>query len=314
VLSIAALLSATHDIALDGFYLLALRREQQAFFAGIRSTFFRLGWVFASGALVVLAGLWERAGTSVVHSWRNALLIAAGVYALLLVYGSWVTPHAPDDGPARAKPERASFADAFRSFIDRPKIWTVVGFILLYRFGEAMLTKLSFPFLMDARSRGGLGLDTVQVGNIAISGTVSLLGGGVLGGYLISRYGLRRLRWLMAVAMNLPNVPYVWLAYTQAGLPSAYVITIVEQFGYGFGLASLLVYMMYTCRGSRYSTSHYAIATAILAFGAMVAGIASGPLQKAFGYAGFFAVVCAATVPGMLLLRRIPLEEDVSQG
>ena len=48
--------SATHDVAADGFYMLALDEREQSFFVGIRSTFYRLATIFGQGALVVAAG------------------------------------------------------------------------------------------------------------------------------------------------------------------------------------------------------------------------------------------------------------------
>ena len=48
--------SATHDIAADGFYMLALDESKQAFFVGIRSTFYRMAMIAGQGFLIMLAG------------------------------------------------------------------------------------------------------------------------------------------------------------------------------------------------------------------------------------------------------------------
>jgi MFS transporter, PAT family, beta-lactamase induction signal transducer AmpG len=305
---VTAFFSATHDIALDGYYLLALPKEQQAFFMGIRSAFFRLAMIFCNGALVVVAGLWERGGLPVSESWKRAILLGAGLYVVLGLYAWFMAPRLPQDGPVARVGK--SETGAFRSFFAQPKAWAIVCFILFYRFGDSMLSKMAGPFLLDPRSAGGLGFDTVQVGMIIGNvGVLCLVVGGLLGGILISRFGLRACIWPAVVLMNLPNLLYVWAASAQPGAGPLYMITAVENFTYGFGLAPYMVFAMYASQRSRFQTSHYAIATGLMALGAMGAGIASGFLQKSLGYYGFFVCVCLATIPGMLLVTKIPLDE-----
>jgi len=56
---IMAFASATHDIAADGFYMLSLSPHEQAWWVGLRSTFYRMAMIVGSGLLVVLAGVLE---------------------------------------------------------------------------------------------------------------------------------------------------------------------------------------------------------------------------------------------------------------
>lgn len=315
VLTLCALASATHDIALDGYYMLALRTEQQAAFSGIRNTGFRLGWLFVTGGLVFLAGWWEERGLPVARSWQYAILVGAAVYGLFALYAWWAAPVVATDRPGgaddRAGGSRSSFGDVFRTFFALPQIGLVLAFILLYRVGEVMLTKMAGPFLLDARADGGLGLTTVQVGSVmGVVGTIALLAGGLLGGYLIARFGLRRMMWPMVWVMTIPNFPYVWAAYAQPDVSWVYLLTGAEYFGYGFGLASYMVYLMLLCQRSRYPTAHYAICTALMALGGMGAGIASGYLQTAYGYLAFFIIACLATIPGIVLVGLLMPAED----
>lgn len=311
---VLAFFSATHDIALDSYYLHALKKEDQAFFVGIRSTFFRLAMVFTTGTLVIVAGMLENRGLSIAASWQWAMLAGAGLYGALMLYGLWAAPKVATDHPVRTVPgssERSSWGEAFRTFFKQPQAITILLFILLYRFGESMLSKMSGLFLLDPRSVGGLGLETIEVGAIIGNvGVISLVAGGLLGGIAISKFGLRPLLWPMVLFMNLPNLLYIWAAHAQPGPGSVYGIIAVDQFGYGFGLASYMVYVMYVCQSSRYQTTHYAIATAMMALGAMVAGIVSGYLQQYLGYFWFFVAVCIFTIPGMVLLQMIPLDRE----
>lgn len=308
----AAVFSATHDIALDGYYLLALKPEDQAYFVGVRSTFFRFAMIFGNGVLVMLAGWLERRGMPVTKSWQWAIGAGMGLYLLAWIWALGMMPRIHLD---RAVPRSLTeargdgFREAFRTFIFQRGIFTIVGFFLLYRFSESILTKISPLFLLDSREAGGLALDTFKVGAIQNAGVISLLIGGIAGGVLIARDGLRRWIWPMAIVMNLPNLLYVWAARTQPGIPSMIGITVVEQFAYGFGMASYLVYAMEISRRSKFQTAHYAITAALMALGAMLAGAISGYLEVRYGYFRLFVVICFLSLPGMALIRFLPMKE-----
>jgi PAT family beta-lactamase induction signal transducer AmpG len=313
LLLVMAFLSATHDIALDGYYLVALEEKDQAFFMGITSMFFRLSMIFCTGTLVILAGLWERSGVSLSTSWSRAVLLGALIYAGLALYARKIMPHSLLDHPAEkgSRSGLASFSVAFSTFFTQDKAIPIVLFILLYRFGESMLSKMSGLFLLDSRAAGGLGFDSVQAGTILGScGVIALVTGGLLGGIAVSRLGLKRCIWPMALFMHIPNLLYVWAAYRIPSPFEMYFVVGIDQFAYGFGLAAYMVYTMSICRKSQFQASHYAMVTALMAFGAMLAGMTSGWIQSHFGYAYFFISVCVLTLPGMFLLFWIPIEDD----
>jgi PAT family beta-lactamase induction signal transducer AmpG len=320
VFFLIAILSATHDVALDGYYILALAPKRQAFFVGIRSTFFRLAMVFCSGALVICAGQWERSGVSIAESWKRAIWIGAVVYTLLTIYESRAMPRLsrvsdPASGPLSGAPRVSlgGFTETFRSFFAQPGIFRIISFFLLYRFSEAMLTKVSGLFLLDKHVAGGLEFSTVEVGAILGNvGVASLVVGGILGGFVVSKFGLRRSFWPIAITMTLPNFLYLWAARAQIGPVAMSVVTAGEQFSYGFGMAPYLIYAMDIAGRSRFKTSHYAILSGFIALGAMIAGIASGYLQVHLGYFGLFVLICLSSIPGMVLLKFIPLSEAVS--
>lgn len=453
---VGAFISATHDIATDGYYMLALDKADQAFFVGIRSTFYRVAMIFGSGLLVFLAGKLEQlgpagaaasvvapaaavapaasaaasaaavmtaeAGVSAVAAVSatapaaasaaavsavapgaasvsavmttevatafpvdTVLATAAGmaetvvatasaaaaslvpttvpgttaaapdVYArvllpvvtalgcepgnrfqawsivfgtvgvlflVLFLYHTLVLPRPEGDGTAgpagtaSGNGEQVSFGEAFRTFFTQDGIGRILAFILLYRFGEAMLVKLASPFLLADPAKGGLGLLTEEVG-IAYGtiGLLSLLVGGVLGGMAIARFGFRKCIWPMAVAMNVPDAFYIYMAWARPAKVFVYPLVAIEQLGYGFGFTAFTVYLMYVCTG-KYKTSHFAIATGIMALGMMLPGFVSGYLQEQLGYTMFFVVVCLATIPGFLtipfLLRDPRIDENAT--
>ena len=309
--ALMAFSSATHDIAADGFYMLALEQSQQAAFVGVRSTFYRAATIFCQGLLVVIAGQLEL-HYSVATAWSFTFAIAAAIFLTLFLYHRIFLPHPASDKASlqgEVQSVMGEFAKTFGQFFKRPDIGVVLSFLLLYRFAEAQLVKMVAPFLLDPREAGGLGLSTTEVG-IAYGtvGVGALLLGGILGGIAISRKGLRWWLWPMVIIMHSPDVMFVYLSQAQPTdfrLITAAVA--IEQFGYGFGFTAYMMYMIMTSEG-QYKTAHYAICTAIMAFGMMIPGAWTGALQEWIGYKSFFVWVLVSTIPGFAVaaLAKIP--------
>ncbi|MBI4802448.1 MAG: MFS transporter [Elusimicrobia bacterium] len=408
--AVGAFISATHDIAVDGFYMLALTKEDQAFFVGIRSMFYRFAMIFGTGFLVFRAGKMQEAGDTPAAGWGTMLTISAAFFLALFIYHKFALPYPAEDvSKAKAEPgpllrsvltlvlylaaagaiiwifdhlsgvgqkfasaaflaaalvfacrryffgrlkakmaeEGNSFNEAFISYFTQDGIGYIVAFILFYRLAEAMLLKMTQPFLLDAAEKGGLGIATAEVGIIyGTIGMTALITGGLLGGWLISKYGFRRCLWPMVLALHVPDVFYLYMAYAQSKLDyiminlSEYqsalslipaigrylvkfaqgslqipfgtipLLVAAEQFGYGIGLTAFTVYLMMICKG-KFKTAHFAISTGIMALGMMAPGMISGLLQQRYGYQRFFLIICILTIPGILVIFRLPINEGI---
>jgi PAT family beta-lactamase induction signal transducer AmpG len=303
-----AFISATYDIATDGFYMLALTEKEQALFVGLRAGFYRLAMIFGTGFLVFVAGMLETSSGVISRSWSTVMIASGLIFAAAAVYHKFILPFPAGDsgGPGKERAGAASFVEVIRSYFRREKIGVVLAFILFYRLGEAMLLKLVTPFLLDTSNVGGLGLTTKEVGLVyGTVGVLCLVTGGILGGWLISRFGFKRCVWPMVIAMHLPDLLFVYMASVRPGIGLVYLLVALEQFGYGLGFTVFTVYLMYSAQG-RYQTSHYAISTGIMALGMMLPGFVSGWLQQSVGYTSFFIIVCVMTVPGMLTIPFLP--------
>jgi PAT family beta-lactamase induction signal transducer AmpG len=306
--------SATHDIAADGFYMLALREHEQAFFSGIRSTFYRVAMICAQGGLIILAGKIQARTGDFKSAWLASFAVAAGLFACLSFYHRSVLPRpAGDRAGVAGLPGQfsANFFATFAGFFQKPKITALLLFLLLYRLGEAQLMKLVQPFLLDPRAQGGLGLSNDQLGLVyGTVGVAAMLLGGLLGGFVVARHGLKFWLWPMLLAIHLPDAVFIWLAYARPeNLWAIGAGVAVEQFGYGFGFTAFMLYMIYIARGE-HRTAHYAICTGFMALGMMVPGLWSGWLQERLGYPHFFVWVLLATIPSFLVALRIPLDAE----
>jgi PAT family beta-lactamase induction signal transducer AmpG len=305
--------SATHDIAADGFYMLATNERQQALFVGVRTMFYRIATIAGQGMLVILAGtIQERTGDPK-FAWS---VVMGSLAVLFVVFGLWhrfVLPRPAVDRPGEVRqiPQFIrAFLATFGSFFRKPRIAVVLLFLLLYRFGEAQLVKMVSPFLLDARAQGGLGLSTAQVGFVyGTVGIIALTAGGILGGWVISRHGLKTWLWPMLFAIHVPDAVFIYLAYHQpTNVALVQLCIAAEQFGYGFGFTAFLMYMIYVSRGE-HQTAHYAICTGFMALGMMFPGMWSGWLQDHIGYQHFFTWVILATIPSFIVTLWLPLDE-----
>ena len=303
---ITAFASATHDIAADGFYMLALKQSDQAAFVGIRSTFYRLASIFGQGVLVAIAGAIELRNKDIPLSWTITMLVTAVMFSLVTFYHLFAMPKPTSDksvltpGTASAKAIFQEFGRTFATYFTKPSVWLAIAFMLLYRLPEAFLIKMCMPFLVASKEAGGLELSTAEVGIVyGTIGVIFLTVGGILGGLFASRIGLKKSIWWMAACMTLPCLTFVYLAIGQPDNLFAISTAIaIEQFGYGFGFTAYMLYMMYFSEGE-FKTSHYAICTAFMALSMMIPGMFAGYLQEAVGYVNFFWIVilcCAATI------------------
>jgi len=312
VMWLMAFSSATHDISADGFYMLGLRQQQQAAFVGVRSTFYRLATLAGQGPLVVLAGYLAHQLGDVNQAWSVVFFVLAALFFVAFLWHGMILPRPDSDHKVAgtSNPLRDFFV-TFALFFRKRDIWLILGFILTFRLGEAQLLKLVAPFLKDPLAKGGLGLTTEQYG-IAYGtiGIAFLTLGGLAGGYLISRLGLKRCLWLMVFAVHLPDLVFVYLSQAQ---PTSFAVVCaslaVEQFGYGFGFTAMMLYMIMICEGE-HKTAHYAICTGLMALGMMVPGMWSGDLQEYLGYKHFFIWACLSTIPAFIMAALVKIDPE----
>lgn len=305
--------SATHDIAADGYYMLALTEHQQSLYVGIRSTFYRIATVAGQGLLVILAGAIEESSGNIPFAWSVVFGILSVMFLVFAFYHSRILPKVEQTSArplTTANDVWREFIAVFSEFFRKKQVGVAIVFMLLYRLPEAQLVKLINPFLLDPPTAGGLGLSTGQVG--IVYGTVGIIGltlGGIIGGITAARRGLKF--WLrpMAWSMSLTCLTFVYLSF--ANEPSLAVVNIcvfIEQFGYGFGFTAYMLYLIYFSEG-RHRTAHYSICTGFMALGMMLPGMAAGWIQETIGYQNFFIwtmICCVATIGVTYLIKINP--------
>lgn len=322
--------SATHDICADGFYILALTDKDQELYVGLRNTFYRIGMVLGQGGLVMLAGLLQRSGAGIPLSWSITFLAVAG---LMLMLAAWHWRMLPTENKDLGDPKDLKdfrdlkdikdpkdfkdnggglFLPTLRVFFAKPHLVTALLFILLFRLPEGLLTKIVPLFLKRTAAEGGLALTDVQYGFVyGTLGVIGLLGGGIVGGWLVARYGLRRMLWPLVLAITLPDVVYVWLSLAQTqSLPLIAACVFVEQVGYGLGFTAYTLYLVSFSHGER-STSVFSFCTAFQYLGGvMLPGMVSGWMSDRMGYSQFFCAVMAFCLVTFAVTAMLHLPEE----
>jgi PAT family beta-lactamase induction signal transducer AmpG len=368
VFTIIALLSATHDVAIDGFYLEAFDEAGQAKFVGYRAMAWKgaaslvkgpgviligvIGWLggllsmaLLMGMLVlihfyivprvekprqpivqlgrmllrfrVLVGVAVLAGVVVAERklmilgtlWKRVPALSKisvpGWIALSLLFSLLVVLVFLEPIKRRLKRGKSHYASAFVDFLAQPKIGRILAFVILFRTGESFLQTIRVPFLKRAMK-----MDIVEYG--IANGTVGIAATMVatlLGGWLISRHGLRKWIWPFMLAQNVLNLLYVWLAQYGADVPPSFtVLSIViglEHFGEGLGTAVFLVYIMRCCDPA-HKAAHMGVLTALMSISFTIAGVTSGYIAETYGYANYFAFSFAVSIPAMLLILVVP--------
>ena len=319
--------SATHDIAADGFYILGLNEKEQALYVGLRSTFYRIGTIFCQGGLVFLAGKLQK-HYPIDMAWSITLGVMGAIMVGLALWHKLALPK----GKEKAKAEEGDsvmptwaedkelcwilkpfmpFIETLVAFFTKKNIGPALLFMILFRFPEAQLAKMAQPFMLRSTEEGGLGLSTETVGiTYGTLGVIALLGGGILGGWLVSKHGLKRWWWPMIAAISLPDAVYIYLAMAQ---PTSLAIingcVAIEQFGYGLGFTAYMLFLVYFAKGEK-STSVFSICTALQALGMMIPGMMAGYLADQWGFANFFwwVMVCCLVTVLVSALVKVPEE------
>ncbi len=331
-----AFTSATHDIAIDGFYLDALDKDQQAFYVGFRATTYKIAWLAGNGGLVFVAGylagkyvtgtnpdgtkVYEHLTVTIFNSpiavhplefgWAVAFGIGALIFFGIYLFQLWYLPYPKPFIADRQDPsEKHSFFDSFRTYFTQYRIGWIVTYVLIFRLGDAFMLKMAPPFLMDRLDKGGMAISTADMGILyGTVGVIFLLLGGILGGFVIAKQGLKKWMWPTALLQNSAIVLYWLLAMYRPSMSLVYVVNSYEQFSYGLGVSAYTVFLMRTIR-PEYKASHYAITTAFMAAGVLIPGLISGYLQTWLGYEHFFLMSFLVAIPGLATIAFLPLED-----
>ncbi|MGA2796497.1 MAG: MFS transporter [Thermoguttaceae bacterium] len=318
LLAVSAILGATQDIGSDGVYVTTLAPKDQAKYMGFQSMCWNAGFLLAAGPLIYISGVLHDSTQSWGTSWMTIMLVIAGLMVLAGFYHARLLPPGAKalDAPKSFGDAMGTFAHAFVTFFQKKDVWLMIAFAFFYRFGFGLIDKMGPLFMIDKRTSGGLGLDNQMLGFInGTFGTGAFIVGSLVGGWFVSRAGLRKSLWILCLCLNVPNVTFLILSQT---LPTnIYLITTIvtfEKLGWGIGCVGHMIYMMQQIAPGPYKTAHYTFATALMGACMMSTGAVSGYIEKWVGYQWFFIIVLIAAAPSILVTLLAPFHHPDSAG
>ena len=318
LIAITAVLGATQDIGTDGVYVTTLAPKDQAKYLGFQSMCWNGGALLAKGPFVAVSGVLKDSTQSYATAWMIIMLAMGAAVFLAGVYHSRILPpgaKAPG-APKSFGEAMGTYGNAFATFFKKRDVLRLVAFAFFYRFGYGLLDKMGPLFLIDSRANHGLGLSNQAIGGVyGTFGTGAFIIGSLVGGWIVSRSGLKKTLLFLCLCINVPNVTFLFLSQTMpTNMVLITVIVTIEQLGWGIGAVGHMIYMMQQIAPGPYKTAHYTFATALMGACMMTTGAVSGYIQKALGYQWFFVVVLIAAAPSLLATLFAPFHhEDVTK-
>jgi MFS transporter, PAT family, beta-lactamase induction signal transducer AmpG len=306
---------ASLEISADGFYIRALTLGRQAEFVGIKAAAIRLGIIFVLVVLVRLAGELTDREWAATTAWGTVLFAAACIFFAVAAYNYRFLPYPEDDLPVKNK--GFALIAVVRDYLHLEKVWAVILLILCYRWGQGLLFFMTVPFYMNDWDAGGMGMSTAEVALLKTYTDIPwMIIGGIVGGMIIKRLGLRRVFIPMAFMMNLPNLLYVYIAIVQPEemiqilgtmfYTKLFIVSCLESLGYGLGFSAFFFYIHALATGPN-KTSILAISSGFMGLGFFIPGGISGIIQSWLGFAGLFALSSVVGMAAIFLILLAPM-------
>ncbi|MEX2205285.1 MAG: MFS transporter [Myxococcota bacterium] len=287
--ALVAFLSASQDIVIDAYRIELLREDEQGAGAAATQWGYRFGIIASGAGALALA---EFVG------WPTTYLAMASLVGVGLVTVA-LTPE-PAHPASHVRLTAAAFlrdavVEPFREFATRPRWLTVLVFIVLYRFGDALAGGMSTAFYAQ------LGFTKLEIASVVkILGVIATMAGIALGGLVVFRIGTGRSLIVAGVLAALSNFVFVWLAYQGHDLGALTVAIFVENFTSGMVGAAFVAYLSALCN-LEFTATQYALLSSLAATGRTVLAASGGWLAEQLGWPLFFALTALAAVPGIWL-------------
>jgi len=318
LLTVAGLLGATQDIGADGVYVTTLPPGEMAKYTGFQGMCWNAGFLLASGPLIYITGKLHETSESWGQSWSVVMFVIAALMVVAACYHIRFLPAGAKalDAPKNLGQALHTFSDAFTTFFQKQDVFRLIAFAFLFRSGFGLVDKMGPLFMIDDRANGGLGFNNQMLGQInGTYGTAAFILGSLLGGWYVSRLGLKKTLLILCLCLNVPNVTFLILSQTLPTNQSLITALItLEKFGWGIGCVGQMIYMMQQIAPGPYRTTHYTYATALMGACMMLTGAVSGYIERAVGYQMFFVIVLLAAIPSIIVTLLAPFHHPGSGG
>ncbi|MEX0695270.1 MAG: AmpG family muropeptide MFS transporter [Rhodospirillales bacterium] len=297
---VLAFASATQDIVVDAYRIEILDEPRMGAGAANYVIGYRVA-TFASGAGALIIA--DQAGWFAAYA-VMAGLVSVGLIATLLgpepVRPGQDEPVSDAAMTSRLKTVLAVLHRAvwmpFRDFMTHRHWPTILLFIALYKYGDALLGVMANPFYLD------IGFTKTEIGLVTKGfGLAMTLLGGILGGAFVARFGTLRALMIGGILQALSNGAFAVQAWVGPELPMLFVTIGIENLTGGIGTIAFVAYLSGLCNIA-YTATQFALLSSLMAFTRTVLASGGGWLADQIDWVSYFLLTGLAAVPGLLLL------------
>jgi PAT family beta-lactamase induction signal transducer AmpG len=291
-------LGASWDIVSDAYRIQVLGETEQGAGAASVQYGYQAGMLIANAGAIALSDY---------ASWPSVFSVIAGLMLLgtltALLAAEPARSRAPASTVGKSSPwdtllqrARSSVVEPFADFMRRPGWLAILAFALLYRFGDAILGAMAYPFYRE------LGFSGTEVASInQVLGTAARLAGVGVGGLLVARYGLFNALAIGGVLQAVTNLLFVWLAAAGHDRSVLAIAISADSFTGGIGGTAFVAYFSSLCSAG-FAATQYALLTSLMGAGRTLFAAAGGLLASRTGWGEFFALSTLLAIPGLALL------------
>jgi PAT family beta-lactamase induction signal transducer AmpG len=279
--------SASQDIVIDAYRRELLKDEELGLGSSLAVNGYRIGMLISGAFALFLAD----------HiSWNSVyLLLAASLFV-----GIITTILSPNQKEQTVPPQslREAVIVPFTDYFKRRGAFEILAFILLYKLGDVMANAMTTPFILKT------GFTKTELAAIAKTfGVIATISGGLIGGILMIRWGLRRSLWIFGILQAVSTLLFSVLAYAGAYTSLLTVTVSFENLASGMGTSAFMAFMASLCN-KRFTATQYALLSSLMGIPRVIVSSPTGFLAERLGWVHFFVVCALSAIPGLLFLLR----------
>ena len=291
MVALAALLvtffSASQDTLVDAYRREDLSDEELGLGSSLYVNGYRVGMLLASGGGMILA---DHISFATVYLIMAAVMLV-GVFTTLFCHEP---PH-PTGAPTSL---REAVVEPFVEYFQRSGALGLLAFVLLYKIGDSMASTMTTPFYLD------LGFSKTEIGAVVkLFGFWATIGGGLLGGIVILKMGIRRCLWIFGILQAMSTAGFAGLAYLGHHITGLAAVIAFENVTSGMGTAAFLAFMA-SLTDRRFTATQYALLSSLIGVPRVLASAPTGWMAQTMGWPSFFIFCTLAAIPGLILLLR----------
>lgn len=283
--------SASQDIVVDAYRREDLHDHELGLGSSLYVNGYRIGMLLAGSGGLIMADI---------VSFQNVYLLLSATMLIGIATTLWAQEPKVAEGSPKTLAE--AVWQPFTEYFTRKEAWLILTFILFYKVGDTMAAAMTTPFYLD------MGYSKSEIGAVAkLFGFWATIIGGLVGGGLMLRIGIRRALWHFGILQALSTAGFAILVLVGHDLSWLAAVIAFENLSGGMGTAAYVAFMA-SMTNRRFTATQYALLSSLMGIPRVFAAAPTGYLVEWIGWFEFFIICSLVALPGLWLLRRLTPE------